>query len=323
MSGTGSTYGGHGGTYSKSNAYFPPSGSLFAPEDLGMGGSSQGGGAIRLEVLGPVSHNGKIVCNANGPTYYTGTGGSVYIIANSISGTGTISAAGGSISGCHSGGGGGRIAVKLTGAEADFSNYDIVNLTTTLPVYMNNGPNGVGTVYAETAADEPQHGWLIFKGDGNSRESWGCAHYADPFAYDVSELKFAKITLTNNVMMLVYTGKTLDISDTVIECADANASAVNGIAVLGSLATRSGAGSCQKINCRIDAYGDLGAESEKLEFIGGGSFKVIGGKKVTCVGDVQMDSGSKLIIDGELVVDGNLVMAGGATGGHTGEVQLG
>lgn len=318
LSGTGSTYGGHGGTYSKSNAYFPPSGSLFEPEDLGMGGSSQGGGAIRLEVLGAVLHNGKIVCNANGPAYYSGTGGSVYIIADSISGTGTISAAGGDISGRHSGGGGGRIAIKLTGAEADFSNYDIVNLTTTLPAYMNNGPNGVGTVYAETAADEPHQGWLIFKGDGNSRESWGYAHYADPFAYDVAELKFAKITLTNNVMMLVYTGKTLDISDTVIESSDATASAVNGIAVLGSLVTKSGAGSCQKINCRIDAYGDLGSEAEKLEFAGGSSFKVIDGKTVTCVGDVQMDSGSKLIIDGELVVDGNLTMAGGATGSHTG-----
>ena len=69
-----------------------------------------GGGAIRLDVEGPVVINGKISSDC---TSIGGSGGSVLIVCTTIDGTGTVSAcaARGFTSAVGGGGGGGRIAV--------------------------------------------------------------------------------------------------------------------------------------------------------------------------------------------------------------------
>ena len=113
----GGSYGGAGGGQSSSTTY----GSASFPTDLGSGGGisyggggGSGGGAIELDVIGTLTNNGTI--SANGATVTQdvggGSGGSLNIAANTIAGTGTITAGGGSNSAQGGGGGGGgRIAV--------------------------------------------------------------------------------------------------------------------------------------------------------------------------------------------------------------------
>ena len=142
--GGGGGYGAAGGAGSSAGgggAY----GSSSAPVDLGSGGANygvpggRGGGAIKIVASGTVTNNGQILANgASGGTYswtettgdyksgyttttYTagtggGSGGSVWIDAGGIMGSGSISAIGGNgVTGQNyngGGGGGGRLAIN-------------------------------------------------------------------------------------------------------------------------------------------------------------------------------------------------------------------
>ena len=92
------------------------------PFDVGFGGGvgynstgGYGGGAIELLVSGTLTNNGSVSANGTAGTYCGGggAGGSLYIGANTLMGTGTFSAAGGAYSSYFSadGGGGGRVAI--------------------------------------------------------------------------------------------------------------------------------------------------------------------------------------------------------------------
>ena len=222
VNGKKSSYGGNHGGFGggAGDALTAPEGCLYdsvtEPEDLGDGGHKSyctkgGGGAVKLTVAGALTHWGAITANGAAANWYTSAGGSVYLVAESISGTGTIAANGGNAS-SWGGGGGGRIAVKLTGEGADFSDYDIVSLASA--VYCGGGDKrgSCGTIYAETAADDPGEGWLIMKGDGKVQGSK--FRYPNPFAYDVASLKFAKITLGGKVYLRIPSGCALDLRGT-------------------------------------------------------------------------------------------------------------
>ncbi|MFA6393156.1 MAG: immunoglobulin-like domain-containing protein [Candidatus Paceibacterota bacterium] len=104
----GATYGGKG----ERNASTPLYGKATEPTELGSGGYLywRGGGAIRLIVTNTLSNNG--VISANGDM--TSSGGSIYVTAKNISGTGTFSANGGVLYAAGTvtnSGGGGRIAL--------------------------------------------------------------------------------------------------------------------------------------------------------------------------------------------------------------------
>jgi hypothetical protein len=100
----GASYGGRGGN--KGAATY---GSASAPTGFGSGSyDAVGGGAIRLDVPGTLTLNG--IVSSNGLKGESGSsGGSVYVTAGTLAGSGSISAAGGS--GSRAGGGGGRVAV--------------------------------------------------------------------------------------------------------------------------------------------------------------------------------------------------------------------
>ena len=100
----GGTFGGHG-CYNTNSTYGSPS----APISLGSGGYGDiGAGALKLNVPnGEVTINGTITANAPTTDWGSGSGGSIWIVADIVSGTGKISASGGLIRG----GGGGRVAV--------------------------------------------------------------------------------------------------------------------------------------------------------------------------------------------------------------------
>ncbi len=131
--GGGAGYGGKGGDGAIVGGWTARGGATYgivaAPTDLGSGGGTiwhdlggAGGGAVNLMIFDTFTLNGKITVNgedgktvtSSGETFSGGAGsaGSVYIIANRLSGAGSISANGGKGGGWGGGGGGGgRIAV--------------------------------------------------------------------------------------------------------------------------------------------------------------------------------------------------------------------
>ena len=110
----GASYGGLGNGSAK-----PTYGSVTQPVDFGSGGNgsySAGGGAIRLISTGNFINNG--IISANGST--TSSGGSIYITANTLGGSGTFRANGGGPvcpSGCYGPGGGGRVAIYYSNSS--------------------------------------------------------------------------------------------------------------------------------------------------------------------------------------------------------------
>lgn len=103
----GASYGGKGGGVTAKQTY----GSDTDPVDFGSGTEShRGGGAIRLVIDNNFKNDG--IVSVNG-IFDRVSGGSIYITANNISGTGTFQANGGNSSWPYGpiGGGGGRIAI--------------------------------------------------------------------------------------------------------------------------------------------------------------------------------------------------------------------
>jgi len=113
----GGSYGGKGGDSIDYGTSGPTYGSYLEPTDLGSGGYSSGGlggGAVKInasiiEIIGRIISNG---ASTTTPYAGGGSGGSIWLIANNITGTGNISANGGDAD--IGGGGGGRIAIYAT-----------------------------------------------------------------------------------------------------------------------------------------------------------------------------------------------------------------
>lgn len=138
-SGSGGSYGGLGGESYNHNVASAVYGAGEAnhPYRLGSGGGAgdsgaaggSGGGAITLRILGDIINNGAITANganANAsviPGWYSGggSGGSVFLVCESLSGSGTVSAEGGDGGGSDygsGGGGGGRISVVYATSQS-------------------------------------------------------------------------------------------------------------------------------------------------------------------------------------------------------------
>ncbi len=127
----GAGYGGKGGYGSYYSQYYTGGGtygSAFQPTDLGSGHTGMpGGGAIRLDISDTLTLDGTITSDAppnNANTYppspYPGSsGGSIFVTAKNLKGSGSFTADGGTGSNSYygndrGGGGGGRIAVYYT-----------------------------------------------------------------------------------------------------------------------------------------------------------------------------------------------------------------
>ncbi len=121
----GGGHGGHGGGSSSGKSGGPVYDSLHAPISFGSGGGAdqdnsiaggKGGGAIRLDVGETLTVNGTISVdgeNSPGADAGCGAGGSVWITAGVVTGSGVIRANGGTYTGTpgEGGGGGGRISL--------------------------------------------------------------------------------------------------------------------------------------------------------------------------------------------------------------------
>lgn len=139
----------HGGQGGKGGvAYGGCYGSVTSPTNLGSGGSialNYGGGAVRLVVTGPLTNNGTIRADGANDTYYTGSGGSIWITAPSLHGAGVITANAGDVSNDHAGGGG-RIAIVLTNGNS-FAGQSILARGGIKTSGSGSNPGGNGTVY--------------------------------------------------------------------------------------------------------------------------------------------------------------------------------
>ncbi len=104
----------------------PTYGSVSAPAALGSGGGStggggRGGGAIKLVVDDTITINGTVSANADHGHGYDvsgGAGGSIWIITDTLTGFGAMTALGGAPRRNASGGGGGRIAVYFSNSPS-------------------------------------------------------------------------------------------------------------------------------------------------------------------------------------------------------------
>ena len=175
----------HGGRGKTDNAC---TGSIREPIACGDGGYSwqsgydggKGGGAARFAVTGALTLDGSILANGSGgaANCYAGAGGSVWLSAAKILGSGTVSAAGGTNAG------GGRISLVQTDAEE-------------LALPRANITAGSGTIYFENGDDAPGAGELFIKGGGTRDLSNAVGGSTEPFG---------KITFEGNGVVQVLDG---------------------------------------------------------------------------------------------------------------------
>jgi hypothetical protein len=155
----GASHGGHGGYTAYESALFNRIpfiyGNAIEPVSLGSTYSTgdPGGGAVKI-VAPTMTLSGSITANGTG-TYQPGSGGSIYLNVDTLSGVGTLSARGGSSS--YAGGsGGGRIAIFSnstfsgtvnvqggTGAPSTMFNYDTSGGTGTYIYRSKSAPNDI------------------------------------------------------------------------------------------------------------------------------------------------------------------------------------
>jgi hypothetical protein len=140
----------HGGAGANNLAGKTTYGSITQPEDLGSGAYGPGGGALFLNVGGMATIDGLVSSRGTGGTATTcaGAGGSIFIKAGAVDGSGILRAGANTDTPVYYGSGGGRIAVIATnGASLGSLTISANTHTQTL-----NGGGRAGTVYLETTA---------------------------------------------------------------------------------------------------------------------------------------------------------------------------
>ena len=162
----GSACGVHGGSANDLSLVY---GDLKHPVDIGSAGSTsgfKGGGAIHLVVTGDATVDGTLAArpstgSAQNDTRYKGhgAGGSIYLSAASVAGSGSITAAGYGFDSSwqRPGGAGGRIAVICTTAAS--LAFPTANLMCNGSIANYGNTTGAGTIFVKTASQ--QNGTLI------------------------------------------------------------------------------------------------------------------------------------------------------------------
>ena len=189
-------------------------GSITRPVTLGSGGlDGAGGGATHIRVKGKTVIDGTVTASGD-VWYYGGAGGSIWIETGSLEGaqSGVIAAdarfSGPSNTKADYCGGGGRVAVTLTDAGADFSKY--------LGVMRANGASqtyksakyagGNGTVYLRKGGEAETDGTLLVDGQGCANAD----NYTD-ISSAVTETLVGNVVVTNNGNLRVRKGVELDV----------------------------------------------------------------------------------------------------------------
>ena len=181
-----SFHGGQSGGYGTVNMGY---GSVFAPARPGytaaigdQATTSPGGGAVKLAVSGTLTVDGSVLATSvkDAGDNSMGSGGSIAIVAGTLAGSGKISASCGSwsVGSIYGTGGGGRIAIRLTGADIG-SNGIWTNIVatgstvisnTTLAANVDYSSSG-GTVYLQGKNAAEGAGRIVVRNDGNPKNN--------------------------------------------------------------------------------------------------------------------------------------------------------
>jgi len=213
LKGPGASHGGEGGLYVQPSP--PTYGSITAPTMLGSGATAgAGGGVVILSAGGTIAVSSGAAIRADGASYAAGnqsgaSGGSVFLTAAAVAGSGTISAFGGagypSSSTSAAGGGGGRIAVVVTNATG-FDNL----------VFEAFGGSGQGVDREHGAA-----GTVYLKDTshtaGELRVIAGGLATTAMTLFNAGTNAFHAITLTNRAILAPAGTGVLDLRQTVVE----------------------------------------------------------------------------------------------------------
>jgi hypothetical protein len=169
--GAGGCHGGQGAGSGGANY-----GSILVPATAGSGGRSgdhygdlHGGGIAHLTVGHALVCDGVIRARGSDRGDRDGAGGSIRIVAGTLSGSGTIDARG---SNAYRSGGGGRVAVRLT-TGTDFGSVVMHAYGGSTAAIDSRA--AAGTVYKQTAADEPDGGVVIVANnnqDADVEKTW-------------------------------------------------------------------------------------------------------------------------------------------------------
>lgn len=221
-SGCGGSHGGRGGfMYNEAVSAY---GSYRQPTSLGSGGSwdnINAGGAVKLDVTGTLTLDGSITANGQSAWWTGGSGGSVWLIANSFAGAGAVRAEGGAATGVgdnYGGGGGGRIALEY--GSSTFSGTVSVNA---------NEQAGRGTPGQPGTLWEPQRFGSVIGAPGSPANVTVSASYQ--YYFPDATPRYWTLTVNNGAWFEVHSG-TVEVVDLVIS---------NGTFTFGDYAHRRGA----------------------------------------------------------------------------------
>ena len=236
----------HGGIGAPNAGYGPSDmplcyGSIYAPSDYGSNGSTRqtdehgGGGAIRLVVGGTLTVDGLITASAWETPYEGGSGGSIDITCGAIAGTGAWQDGWGGIwaqgsqrwyNAPYTMGGGGRIAITLTGDDATLAGFTghlsarglgYSNMPSkpelTSRFFSNVGEttlSGAGTVYVREKNAAQDAGTLIIdnaKALAATAEGALTQINAEKMSHD---FRYGKVLLRNGGRLWVKNGVTIE-----------------------------------------------------------------------------------------------------------------
>jgi hypothetical protein len=351
-SGGGAGYGGYGGNSSSNAPGGIANGSFSSPSNLGSGGGygaagpsavgGAGGGLVRIVAGGTLLIDGVISANGADATNSRsggGSGGSIWLTAQSISGAGLMRANGGAGEPIHGGGGGGgRIAL-----QADTNNF--TGLTT---AYGGAGAHigGAGTIYTKLTA---QNGNLLVDNGGLAGTNTllqvsngadltvrGHAVGTTSGAQNVGKLLVA----SNSLITALSSSPTVTITSSDATIESGGRIAVDGLGPQFGIGSGSGYQTGAGIyQCGGGGHGGCGGMGGNSNARGGGAFESTAGP--TSPGGAGAGSGSsfspfgglgggairmtvngKLIVNGSISADGKPGSGSYAGGGAGGSVWL-
>jgi hypothetical protein len=216
------SHGGRGGCMQGVSG--PTYGSVLAPTNCGSGASVPGGGVVFLMVGGTATVHGTISANGASPASGSGgAGGSVWLTAGALAGSGAIEAKGGPAQQPWTDkgdGGGGRIAVELTGSE------NFGGVTFSAAAVNGAGDNGApGTVYRQTPSQDAGHGEILIDSKGVSVADPVACYLMPETNSILNETRWATLRITNSgtrvklsgvpsvADVFVYPGAVLDLTN--------------------------------------------------------------------------------------------------------------
>jgi len=254
-------------------------GSLTKPVTFGAGMSHDklyGGGGVKITVTGDLVNNGRIDADGDREVAFnrsTSAGGSVWVTAATLSGSGCIEANaypfGKTATVTHAGSGGGRVAVWLTQAGADFSGF--TGPITAFAGVVSGTAGGAGTVYLKKGSEADDGGTLVIT-NGTSDAS-----LATEISAKVTDLAVGSVLVGSNASLSLSDGKVLSVSGDITMDGPIQFSADSGLSLVGTRSCAiSGSLSLGIFDCLAAGKTITFAAGSTLTVAEGGRFSVEG-----------------------------------------------